>query len=110
MQTFFDSKKWKDTNAVDVLLYQAVYKSLDNTISAIGKERFQNELNTFRQAQILAQEYCQGKVRGVCTPGGGFIPDTQRTCVIWGEGCDFRCLSNFRRIGGLSKILERAIQ
>jgi hypothetical protein len=47
MQTFFESKKWKDSNAVDVLLYQAVYKSLDNTIAAIGKERFEKELSTF---------------------------------------------------------------
>lgn len=105
MQTFFESKKWKDSNALDILLYQAVYKSLDNTIAAIGKERFQQELNTFRQAQKVAQEFCEGKVIGVCTPGGSLVSETHRTCVVWGEGCDSRCLSDFRRRGGLSKIL-----
>lgn len=106
MQDFFESKEWKDSNAIDILLYQAVYKSLDNTIAAIGKERVQRELETFIMAKEIAEAFCEGKVLGYCSPGGAPIPEAKSTCVIWGEGCDMRCLRRFRGEKRLATLLE----
>lgn len=97
MQKFFDSDQWKQSNAVDILLYQAVYKSLDNTIRDIGQDVFDKELAQFREAQQKANEYCQDKVIGFCSSGGILNPPKDRTCVIWGEGCDYACLREFQQ-------------
>jgi hypothetical protein len=106
MQEFFESKEWKDSNAMDILLYQAAYQSLDNTVEALGKERVQKELALFYEAQALASAFCEGKVRGFCTPGGTLIPPGKRTCVVWGEGCDFDCLQDFWKQEGLKQLLS----
>jgi hypothetical protein len=107
MQEFFESKEWKDSNAVDIMLYQAIYQSLDNTIEAVGKDLFQKQLSIFRQAKTLAEEFCDGKVRGTCTSGGLLIPVQNRTCVIWGEGCDYQCLQEFRKKNMLRGLLQQ---
>jgi hypothetical protein len=96
MEEFFESKEWKNSNAIDILLYKAAYKSLDNTIEALGKALVQRELEEFHKAQELAADYCRDQVKEFCTPGGNLTPRNERTCVIWGEGCDFACLNNFR--------------
>lgn len=105
MQHFFESKEWKDSNANDIMLYQAAYKSLDNTIDALGREMVQNELKIFQEAQARASDFCEDRVRGFCSSGGSLIPEKQRTCVVWGEGCDFDCLKDFREQDGLKLLL-----
>ena len=106
MQDFFESKEWRDSNAIDNLLYQAVYKSLDNTIAAIGKERVQKELDIFLKAKKIAESFCDGKVHTMCTSGGFPVPEKDGTCVVWGEGCDMPCMSRFREENGMAALLQ----
>eukprot|EP00548_Thalassiothrix_antarctica_P010305 CAMPEP_0194161102 /NCGR_PEP_ID=MMETSP0152-20130528/78757_1 /TAXON_ID=1049557 /ORGANISM="Thalassiothrix antarctica, Strain L6-D1" /LENGTH=98 /DNA_ID=CAMNT_0038870855 /DNA_START=612 /DNA_END=908 /DNA_ORIENTATION=+ len=96
MSEFFHSEEWKNSNAVDIRLYQAVYTSLDNTILEIDK--FQRTLQEFQTLQQTAAKFCENKVRSICDEGGTPIPKVNRTCIIWGEGCDFDCLAEFQRI------------
>mmetsp|Transcript_22335 Transcript_22335/g.32984 ORF Transcript_22335/g.32984 Transcript_22335/m.32984 type:complete len:445 (-) Transcript_22335:20-1354(-) len=95
MSDFFESEEWKSSNAIDISLYKAIYKSLDNTITTIPE--FQQKLNDFQELQKIADQFCQDKVISWCTDGGSFIPKEERTCVLWAEGCDFDCLTEFRK-------------
>ena len=106
MQDFFNSQEWKDSNAIDNLLYQAVYKSLDNTINSLGVKRIKKHLSVFQKALKIAADFCEGKVHGPCTSGGTPVPEQMRTCVVWSEGCDFQCLESFRAASGLDALLQ----
>jgi len=101
MLDFFESEEWKSSNAVDIALYQATYQSLENTIATIPD--FEETLEAFRELQKKANQFCQDKIRGFCTDGGDYVPKDERTCVVWGEGCDFDCLTEFRKKHNLHK-------
>jgi hypothetical protein len=90
---YFESPEWKKRIEGDELLYRAANKSLDRTIDALGRDRVERTMRQFNKAQAFVQEQCKGKVRSMCDEGGKVVPIQNRTCYIWGEGCDYQCLN-----------------
>jgi hypothetical protein len=90
---YFESPEWKKRIEGDELLYRAANKSLDRTIDALGRDRVERTLQQFKKAQAYVQQQCKGKVHGMCDEGGKVIPLENRTCYIWGEGCDYQCIN-----------------
>jgi Sulfotransferase family len=92
MQNYFASEEFQLLIANDWYFYQAVNKSLDITIASLDRQLFEQNLAALRNALPLAAKNCQGQVRTMCDQGGNPIPFTNRTCYIWGEGCDHGCI------------------
>jgi len=92
MKTFFASPSWQAHIRGDVLIYQAAYASLDKTIDALGRKRFQEHLDVFCRALQYAHRECSGKVITTCTEGGQHVPHANNMCYQWAEGCDHVCL------------------
>jgi hypothetical protein len=99
------NEHWNEYIKGDLLLYQAVNKSLDRTIDEIfGRELFKKELAQFEIAQQYANTVCSGKsnvtgddlVVPLCDSKGNDVvsdPNRSTTCYIWSEGCDHKCLN-----------------
>eukprot|EP00977_Amphora_coffeiformis_P003828 scaffold766_cov179-Amphora_coffeaeformis.AAC.11 len=94
MAEYFESEEWKRTIQGDQLLYDSVNESLDRTIDALGRDLFTEKLKEFRAILEKAQAHCKGRVRTLCSEGGE-RQDSDTTCYIWGEGCDYECLNDF---------------
>jgi hypothetical protein len=94
IEKYFESPEWKKRIEGDELLYRAANKSLDRTIDAIGRDRVERAMQQFNKAQAYVQEQCEGKVRSMCDDGGKVVPPGNRTCYIWGEGCDYQCIND----------------
>ena len=93
MKEFFASEEWQETTKDDMLLlYRAAHKSLDLTIDAIGRDEFNTNLVELKRGLQLAAKNCEGKARSMCSDGGTMIKLENRTCYIWGEGCDHDCI------------------
>jgi hypothetical protein len=91
---YLQSGDWKARVEGDELLYQAAYKSLDRTIDYIGRDQVERDVSRLKRLQRYATEHCEGKVRSMCDDGGRPIAIPNRTCYIWGEGCDYQCLNS----------------
>jgi hypothetical protein len=92
MGKFFASDEWQQQVATDVEFYKAAHKSLDRTIDALGREEVEKRLEDLRAGLKLAAGHCEGRVRTMCSPAGEVVKLEDRTCYIWGEGCDHDCL------------------
>jgi len=99
-QYFYDyqyNEAWRIFSYGDALLHRAAEASLDRTIHEVfGKERFEKELEEFRNAKAYAQAICSEEpdlIVGMCDDSGRRIPIENRTCYIWAEGCDQKCLN-----------------
>mmetsp|Transcript_9841 Transcript_9841/g.17978 ORF Transcript_9841/g.17978 Transcript_9841/m.17978 type:complete len:195 (+) Transcript_9841:3-587(+) len=92
MNDYLQSDDWKRRIVGDELLYMAAYKSLDRTIDALGRDRVQRILSQFKKAQAYVQAQCQGQIRSMCDENGNVVRN--KTCYIWGEGCDYQCLNS----------------
>jgi hypothetical protein len=93
VEQYLQSEDWKRRVEGDELLYQAAYRSLDLTIEKIGRAKVEKTLSKFQKLKDYAATKCQGKVRSMCDDGGHPLPQENRTCYIWGEGCDYQCLN-----------------
>lgn len=90
MQEFFaSSKEWNDRTAGDVLLYNAVDKSLDLTIDQLGRAEFTKKLKLFRKTLALAEKTCTN-VRFPCSESGQVNNKTD--CLWLDSGCGVHCL------------------
>jgi hypothetical protein len=94
------NEHWIEFIKGDLLLYQAVNKSLDRTINEIfGRELFDTHLKEFELAQKYANTICgqdDDLVVPMCDSKGHDIvndPNRSTTCYIWSEGCDHKCLN-----------------
>jgi hypothetical protein len=96
MKEFLTSSTWSDRIEGDVLLYQAVHKSLDLTIERLGRVEFQRNLAFFRRVNKIAEDKCAHRSIGMCSAGGKPIPPKNRTCYIWSEGCSHSCLDEIQ--------------
>jgi hypothetical protein len=93
MQAFFASAQWRERVYMDELLHQAVNQSLDLTIDALGRHRFDQHLTDFRAARQFVNEYCRDKVVLPCTNATpGDPPHLQTDCLMPGMGCGFDCM------------------
>jgi hypothetical protein len=92
MRNYFSSEEFKLLIANDWYFYQAVNKSLDLTIASLDRQLYEQNLLALRNALPLAAKNCQGRIRTMCDQSGSPIPVINRTCYIWGEGCDHDCI------------------
>jgi hypothetical protein len=93
MKEYFASEEYQNAIKYDMMVFQAVHKSLDRTIESLGDE-FSKNLAALKRGLKLAQSHCQGRIRPMCSPGGEPIPPANRTCYIWAEGCDHDCIDD----------------
>jgi Galactose-3-O-sulfotransferase len=92
MEIFFNSSEWKDMIRYDRLLYEAVNRSLDLTIDQLGRERFENKLRTYREAQKFAQKRCLPNTTFPCDASGRFHRENTTDCIWKDSGCGVTCL------------------
>jgi hypothetical protein len=95
MQTFFNSKRWREYTAGDRLLFQAVNKSIDLTINAVGRSEFEAQLREYRMAQKKAQQVCGPSTVYPCSEGGLRQRDNH-SCLWWDSGCGYKCLDSLK--------------
>lgn len=92
MDTFFRSDEYQDYVQWDHLLYQAANKSLDLTIEALGRTKFEQNLSKFRLAQERAVEQCLPTTRFPCSSTG---QRNKETDCLWNDsGCGYKCLDD----------------
>ncbi len=96
MKEFFLSEHWANFTKGDKLLYQAAYKSLDLTIDRLGREEFNKQLLYFQRVNKQAQAICAPREIGMCNEAGEVVPEPNRTCFIWSEGCSHGCLDEIK--------------
>jgi Galactose-3-O-sulfotransferase len=90
MREYFDSDEWKDNIKYDMLLYQAVNRSLDMTIDKLGRDKFNENLARFKDAQNKAVEKCLPTAVFPCDAGGRLHMQTD--CLWNDSGCGATCL------------------
>ena len=95
MELFLQSKEWKDQIQNDEDLYNAVNQSLDLTIEALGKVKFQENLEMLQLANQRATYECEDKVSFPCTVAGARRRSSNETDCMWNDsGCGFDCLDS----------------
>lgn len=91
MADFFEKTHlWRDAVQWDEILHQAVNRSLDRTIQALG-HTFHTNLAEFRRLHKLVKEECSDIVMP-CAPNGTRIDDRLTDCVEGDWGCGFACM------------------
>ena len=90
VNAFLNSTEWRETIRYDRLLYQAVNRSLDMTIDALGRHTFNDQLQKYRHAQQLANEKCLPTTVFPCDSGGTYHTSTD--CLWNDSGCGATCL------------------
>lgn len=92
---YLSSDEWFHHNRGDYLLYHAVNKSIDFTIeSVIGRDVFEQALQTFLQIKAHADKHCQYK--SPCIGEEKYRPrDEERSkCYVEDWGCGYECLDS----------------
>jgi len=92
MAQFFESDDWQKAIRNDVALYQAVNRSLDYTIDAIGRPKFDRALKDFLEAKELVQSRCASEAKFPCTKDGTKRPNDETNCYADDNGCGFTCM------------------
>lgn len=92
MQTYFASPQWQDDIQYDMALYQAANRSLDLTIEAIGRQKFEKQLQRFQMAQSAAKQNCLPTAIFPCSEGGQWRPHNTTNCLWNDSGCGNDCL------------------
>lgn len=87
------SDVWYAINYGDYLLYHAANRSLDQTIDAIGQNRFHQALQQYREAQRLVEAECHNKTFHQCSFDGQVQADKAlEDCYAEDSGCGYRCI------------------
>lgn len=92
MRTYFDSPEWERISYWDRILHQAVNRSLDMTIDALGREEFEANLIKFRTAKNLVTQQCLPTMRLPCTEDGTLRKKDETDCLYDDMGCGFDCM------------------
>eukprot|EP00977_Amphora_coffeiformis_P013617 scaffold3608_cov183-Amphora_coffeaeformis.AAC.4 len=97
VKKFLESDKWKAPNWGDYLLHKAASLSLDRTIEAIGRERFDMALLEYRRLREMEQVYCAPHVKFPCSDEGIPQPDVSKeSCYLpfFDFGCGYKCIDD----------------
>jgi len=89
MKEYFDSDEWRTHIQGDTMLYRAANNSLDLTIDALGREKFESNLQSFRTAETIAHERCEAKTIFPCMNGQ---LHKVNDCYQMDQGCGYACL------------------
>ncbi len=92
MKQYFESKEWNDKINWSIALHQAVNRSLDLTIDALGRNEFQEQLKKFRKAQAIVTRTCADSTLLPCSATGERRQDSETNCLFYDLGCNFECL------------------
>lgn len=91
MKNYLSSDEFYMNNIGDFMLYEAVNKSLDETIqNKIGKSKFDRALKEHKNLMSLVHSNCVDRVRHLC-PGEGSI-NKKNNCYRRSFGCGYDCL------------------
>jgi Galactose-3-O-sulfotransferase len=94
IKEFLNSSEWRDMVRYDTLLYEAVNRSLDMTIDALGRDKFNDKLRKYQYAQGIANERCYQNAKFPCDLGGTFHHKNETDCIWRDSGCGASCLDN----------------
>ena len=87
------SDEWYAKQYGDYLLMEAVNQSLDLTIDALGRGRFNQALQRFKTMNKQANEKCLGSVFFPCSENGTLqLELSQQSCYKDDLGCGYKCL------------------
>jgi len=94
MKELMESDDFHEHIYWDRVLHQAANKSLDLTIDALGREKFEQKLSQFKHAQAVAHKRCIKRTIFPCSFEGGEkqIPDDKNDCLLGDAGCGYKCL------------------
>jgi Galactose-3-O-sulfotransferase len=92
IQEYIESDKWKEVVKWDDLLYQAANQSLDATIDALGRSKFEKQLQRFQEAQRVASERCGHTAIFPCSETGEHRKSWETNCLFRDAGCGFPCM------------------
>jgi Sulfotransferase family len=95
VQTYLDSDEWRASNYGDYLLWMGANASLDRTIEALGRERFDAAMREYTRLRDLEQRVCAPHVVFPCSDSG--VPQThlsKASCYLrnYDFGCGFKCI------------------
>jgi hypothetical protein len=83
---------------LDYLLYAAANESLDLTIAALGRLRFEKELERHRGLQKVADNACLDKTDFPCSSTGTRQHKlSKRNCLKHDAGCGYQCVNELWR-------------
>ena len=97
MKEWLYSEEFENYMAPDILVYEAINKSLDLTIdNVIGRERFTKALQQFQYVQQnLVKKQCPtSKITFPCTNDGKHNPVND--CLQQDVACGYKCLDSIR--------------
>eukprot|EP00523_Entomoneis_sp_CCMP467_P009980 CAMPEP_0168721550 /NCGR_PEP_ID=MMETSP0724-20121128/2141_1 /TAXON_ID=265536 /ORGANISM="Amphiprora sp., Strain CCMP467" /LENGTH=464 /DNA_ID=CAMNT_0008768197 /DNA_START=33 /DNA_END=1427 /DNA_ORIENTATION=+ len=108
MKKLFATPQFQRLIEWDYQLHQAANRSLDLTISKLGRAEFEDKLAKYKHAQSVAKEMCLEKTVFPCSFGGGNTPKQYyNTDCIWKDsGCAYKCLDEVATTLGLWEGLD----
>ena len=92
MQEVLDSPEWHESIKYDVLLHEAVNRSLDLTIDRLGRKEFEKNLVLYKRAIQEVKKRCVSRVTMPCSANGMFTPLELTDCIYEDMGCGNTCL------------------
>jgi len=92
MQEVLESPEWYETIKYDVLLHEAVSRSLDLTIDRLGRKEFEKNLLLYKRAMQEVKTRCLSQVTLPCSANGTFTPLKHTDCIHEDMGCGNTCL------------------
>jgi hypothetical protein len=95
VKDYLSSDVWYAQNYGDYVLHAAANESLDRTIEALGRSRFEEELAKYHKLKVLANDVCASKA-AQCTEDGVPQPAEEgRTyCYKGDQGCGYQCIDD----------------
>ena len=90
MKEYFDNFPYN--NSIDTQLYLAANRSLDLTIDALGRDKFNRALQKYRHVQGIVNDVCNkpGIVTFPCNPDG--TKNKNNHCIWADSGCGTKCI------------------
>jgi hypothetical protein len=95
VNTYLESQtgRWRARNYGDYLLYAAAVKSLDLTISRLGRVAFETRLGEYRRLKKQAKAMCANATVSHCSAEGKLQRHLSReNCYADDSGCGYACI------------------
>jgi hypothetical protein len=95
MKEYVYTPNFEAFTEADVLVYQAVNKSLDITIEQLGRTKVESTVKRLQWAQRMAQKQCINVVKFPCTDEGEM--QEPNDCLMADVACGYNCLDDVGR-------------
>lgn len=99
VQQYLLSEGWRSQAQGDLLLYEAVNRSLDATIEQLGRATFDRALAEHRELRAAAESACADLAIWPCSKDGQRQEASKENCYPGtnDDGCGYPCLDEFVR-------------